>query len=649
MNVINIESQRSTVVFAAEELKKYLRMLMPRAGEFRLSFGGESRGRENEGGIFFRLGLMEDMGISAAYPFDKKLDDVIFIDADENGGTIAGSNEGAVVIAVYRYLKKCGCRWLFPGIDGELVPFTDKLPEVKTEKKASYRYRGQCNEGAESQRCMMETIDYNQKIGLNSYMLEFDIPTAYYDWYYKHLGNSCREPEPVSADTILRWKRQCEAEISKRGLKFHDMGHGWTAEPFGLSSLGIWEREDQEIPEKVRPFLAELEGVRDIYKGVALNTNICMSTPEARAIMANYIADYAEKQNNVDFLHIWLADASNNHCECEKCKKKTPTDWYVMLLNDIDAEFTKRNLSSHLVFISYYDTMWAPKTERIKNESRFTMLFAPISRTYSETYGVDADVSKITDYKLNDNILPKGMAEGLGYLKKWQEVWHGDSFVYEYHFWQQQFLDLSGLYHARLLYEDVRALKKHGLGGIIEDGSQRSFFPTGFSYYVYGETLFDSEQDFEELKKDYFTNAFGEDWSLALDYLEKVKSLIDFEYVTGNRGTVNEKGEYHRFINPEYVEKAREMKKEAEAFEKIAKAHRYGVHRTQNVSWNILAHHCRFVSLMCDVIEAAASGAKEKANEKFKIWKDEFSEREVYIEANYDHFSAERVLNRFTN
>ena len=73
---------------------------------------------------------------------------------------------------------------------------------------------------------------------------------------------------------------------------------------------------------------------------MALNTNICMSNPEAREIMAAYIADYAAVQTNVDFLHIWLADASNNHCECEKCAEKVMTDWYVMLMNDIDRHLT---------------------------------------------------------------------------------------------------------------------------------------------------------------------------------------------------------------------------------------------------------------------------------------------------------------------
>ena len=639
MNYIIKKSDLSAVSFASEELKKYLRMLMPRAGEFIIT---ETEPDENID-LLFKVGLFDSLNINRETSY---LDDTVYVKADEKGGIISGSNGVSVLTAVYRYLKELGCFWLFPGIDGEIVPVIEKLKKVDIEKTASYRYRGQCNEGAESQRCMMETIDYNAKVGLNSYMLEFDIPTAYYDWYYKHLSNSKREPEPVSRETILQWKRMCETEISKRGLKFHDMGHGWTAEPFGLSSVNIWEKEEQEISDEVRNYLAEVKGERKLYDNIALNTNVCMSNPIVRSKMAKYIADYAEKQNNVDFLHIWLADASNNHCECEKCREKIPSDWYVMLLNDIDAEFTKRNLKSHLVFISYVDTLWAPTTEKIKNESRFTMLFAPITRTYSETFGEDANLNALRDFKINQNKLPNGMGENLGYLKKWQEVWKGDTFVYEYHFWMQQFLDLSGLYHARLLYDDVRGLKKHNLKGIIEDGSQRSFFPTGFSYYVYGETLFDSSVSFEKLKEDYFKNAFGENYKEVLNYLESVNELIDFEYLSGNKGTYNGKGEYQRYINPEYTEKAEKLKEIAAGFRKFAKENRYGRFRAQNVSYNIIAEHTVFVELICDIITEASKGNKEKAIEKFEIWNDSFSEKEVYFETNYDHYSANKVIRR---
>ena len=376
MNIYKITSH-PVVDFAAEELKKYLWMMMPEGGAISVAYAPEAK----EG---FRLGLMSDFDIDTSEAEDLALDDILHIDTDEKGGIIAGSNPRSVLLAVYRYLTLNGCRWLFPGIDGEYIPVQDVKP-TKYHKMADCRYRGQCNEGAEFQQNMMETIDFTPKIGMNVYMLEFDTPKYYYDCYYDHKRNPNREPEPINATTVKQWKRQCEAEIAKRGLQFHDMGHGWTAEPFGINSIDGWRPEEgYELPEEARKYVAMIDGERKLYGNVALNTQFCMSNPEARTIVSKYIVEYAQMHQNVDYLHVWLADATHNHCECDECRKKIPSDWYVMLLNEIDERLTAADLATRIVFICYTDTTWAPLTERLKNRDRFSFMLAAISRSYAE-------------------------------------------------------------------------------------------------------------------------------------------------------------------------------------------------------------------------------------------------------------------------
>ena len=160
------------VDYAAEELKKYLRMMMPECGDIYISraFGGVP----TDG---FVLGLMEDFGISTEEATDLVIDDILHIDTTDTAGIIAGSNPRSVLMAVYRFLRENGCRWLYPGVDGEYIPMQD-VHGVKFHKLADMRYRGWCNEGAESQQCMMETIEFAPKIGLNTYMIEFFTPFA---------------------------------------------------------------------------------------------------------------------------------------------------------------------------------------------------------------------------------------------------------------------------------------------------------------------------------------------------------------------------------------------------------------------------------------------------------------------------------------
>ncbi|MBR4288844.1 MAG: DUF4838 domain-containing protein, partial [Clostridia bacterium] len=384
-----------TIDFAAEELKEYLRMMMPEGGDIAISYDPEAK----DG---FRLGLLEDFGLTFEGE-DPVLDDVVHIDTDKKGGILAGSNPRSVLFAVYRFLRLNGCRWLYPGVDGEYIPICDVAP-TKYHKMADHRFRGHCNEGAESQQCMLETIDFYAKQEINVYMIEFDNPFTYYDSYYSHVHNeNNRPPEPVTPENVKQWKRQCEAQIAKRGLMFHDMGHGWTAEPFGISSLEGWKpvKDDSFLTDEQRSFLAEMNGVRGLFRGVPLNTNLCMSNPKVRTMMAEYIANYAEAHQNVDYLHIWLADSANNHCECEECQKLRPSDFYLMMLNELDEILTAKNLDTRLVFIAYFDTLFAPLQEKIKNPKRFSLLYAPITRKYTESIDENSIFPEAKEYVRN--------------------------------------------------------------------------------------------------------------------------------------------------------------------------------------------------------------------------------------------------------
>jgi hypothetical protein len=153
--------------FAAEELKKYLRMMMPQQDEIDILYDPSA----TDG---FRLGLLSDFGLPCEAE-DPVLDDVIHVETDAEGGILAGSNPRSVLFAVYRMLRENGCRWLYPGVDGEYIPVKNIGP-IRYHKLADHRFRGHCNEGAECQQSMLETIDFFAKQELNVYMLEFDIP-----------------------------------------------------------------------------------------------------------------------------------------------------------------------------------------------------------------------------------------------------------------------------------------------------------------------------------------------------------------------------------------------------------------------------------------------------------------------------------------
>ena len=626
------------VDFAAEELKKYLRMMMPRCGEIEIVYHPDA----TDG---FRLGLMRDFGLDTAEAADTTLDDILHIDTDENGGVIAGSNPRSVLLAVYRYLTINGCRWLFPGIDGELIP-TKGIEAVKYHKMADCRYRGQCNEGAEYQPNMMEAIDFTPKIGMNIFMIEFDNPKAYYDWYYDHRNNSNREAEPVSAEQVLQWKRQCEAEMSKRGLQFHDMGHGWTARAFDVDTTDGWTKVDESlVPAESRQFIAMMNGERKMFRGEPLNTNFCMSNPAARAKVVKEIADYASLATNVDYLHVWLADGSRNHCECSVCRQKIPTDWYIMMMNEVDAELTARNLDTRIVFICYVDTTWAPETVKINNPDRFSLLVAAISLDYTEPVdaNLDTDSIVIKPYELNKSPLPGSVNEYLAHAKRWKKPCPVPQFVYEYHFWLAQYHDLGVLDSARLIYDDVRGYYANGCQGIIEDGSQRSYFPNGFAFYVYASTLFDTSVKFEDLIEDYFSHAYGKDWKEVLTFMERVGKLVNYEYLNGKK-SIDEK--YGKYYNPAIAEACKQLPALVDSFSAFAEAHKNAPWRAQTVSYKLLRYYLKYLNGMAEPLFLKASGKSKQAKAAWWEFVERFGNCELDIERWYDQFLCTHSVGR---
>lgn len=623
MNIVKI-CANPVVDYAAEELKKYLRMMMPDSGDIGISYDPMAQ----DG---FRLGLMENFGLDTSEALDLKLDDVLYIDTDEFGGIIAGSNPRSVLLAVYRYLRENGCRWLYPGIDGEYIPIQDVQP-VKYHKKADHRFRGMCNEGAESQQCMMETIEFCPKIGMNVYMLEFDIPFFYYHQYYTHNQNKNRLPEPITHEQVKQWKRLCEVEIAKRGMQFHDMGHGWTADPFGFDSSDGWETSTQDITDEMRECLALIDGERTFWHGVPLNTNVCMSNPKVRTRMATAVADYAEKHQNVDILHVWLADGSKNHCECEECKKARPADHYIKIMNELDQILTARKLDTRIAFISYVDTLWAPLVERIKNPDRFVLLFAPITRVYTESSNKDTPKIQAPEFVYNGWDVPKSMAATNALLREWKKAWPGAVFDYEYHFWLHQYFDPGAMYFSRRIYDDIRGLKDLQVDGYVEDGSQRSFFPNGLNLAVYAEALFDSNASYEDILADYMRHAYGADWEQVAEHLSAISEIFDFACMSQGyaEDCVDEETGNRLARLAEVLKKGKEL---------IGKNLSMPV-RVQTVSYRLLWRHLEYCEKLGEIIVAKTQKETEKAFALGEAFTESFGKYEYEIERYYDHYLA---------
>ncbi len=588
-----------TVEFAASELTKYMSLLLGH------DVPVTQTDAVNEEAI--SVGLIADMPeLAVPDVTDPALDDAIAISVHSGKGIIAGINPRSVLIAVYRYLTEQGCRWVRPGVDGEYVPKVDHLRGVTLAETPSYRHRGICIEGAVSVDHVRNIIDWMPKLGYNGYFTQFRESYTFFDRWYSHEGNPLVKGEHISVADAQRYLANCVDEIGKRGLLYHAVGHGWTCEPFGISGLS-WDSCDVELDEATTQFLAEVKGERKLWGGVPLNTNLCYGNPEVRRRIVEDIADYSVKNPHIDIMHFWLADGSNNHCECPLCCDTRPSDLYVQMLNELDELLSSRNIPVKIVFLIYVDLLWPPVKYTILNPDRFILMFAPITRTYSSPLAIQTQPLPLAPFVRNELEMPKSVEENVAFLQSWQQDCPCDSFDFDYHLMWDHYKD-PGYYNiSELINQDVKMLQVLGLNGFVSCQTQRACFPTGLPMVTLGQTLWDNLLSFDAIANDYFKSAYGADGKQVQAYLSRLSELFDPVHLRREKPAVS----------PESALMFQIARQVILDFQPVIEEHLSGDISCWNSSWHYLKHHAEISLPLADALFARASGDKEKAHE---IW-----------------------------
>ena len=625
MNICKVRAHH-VIDFAAEELKKYLRMMMPEKSEIPISFDPHA----TEG---FRLGLLEDFGLSDE-GCDPILDDIIHIDATVDGGILAGSNPRSVLFAVYRLLKLNGCRFFYPGPSGEVIPHQE-ITETKYHKLADHRFRGHTIEGSPSLEHVLSYIDFHAKEELNAFGLY--CVDVYQRRFYEHQMNRANRPaEPYDGNVAeTQWRALYESEVKKRGLILFSGEHDMipAAVGFDLAARELYRSGEKKINEEIRPYLAQLNGKRDLFRRDILCTNLCYSNPKVRTLIADQAVIQAKQKPQLDYLGFTVADGSKNHCECPECTKKRPSDWYVMILNEIDEKFTKENIPTKVLFSFYVDMIFAPTQEKLNNPSRFLFQFCPISRSYSSSITEETVIPAPKPFQYNAWEKPTTAAEAFALFLEWKDVFSGPCSVFEYHFWRAQYRDPGSTTLARRLYEDTLSHKVMGTCGCMQDGSNRSFWPNGFAGHIYAETLMNRAADYEQEQADYYEHLYGADWQKVLKYLTGISKAFDFAYMQGECSSDPVKGPHY---NPQRAEALAEVKELTAELRSVEKGHKYDLIPTQGTAWRMLLLHAEYCEGLAEVFTEKSLGHNRHALELFRTFLERFGKHEIETERYLD-------------
>ena len=630
--VIHRLSGSAPVRFAADELARYLEEMTGAATAVRPA----RRYDEKLGGLWVGVADRFGRALHQDLPAGDLFHDAILVRVRGDRGILAGANPRSVVFAVYRYLEELGCRWFRPGADGEWVPGLRKLPSrrIVLDEQPSARHRCICIEGSCSTEHVRDMIDYAARRGFNSYFLQFRNAYTFFERWYAHERPQGRHAF-TEAGADRAW-RSAKREAHRRGLLLHTVGHGWTCEPFGIPGLE-WAPLEQAVPAKTRQYFAEVSGERALWGGVPLNTNLCYSDPHVQKTMAGAVTDYAEAHPDEAVVHVWLADGSNNQCECASCQPARPSDFYVQILNQIDAELSSKGLSTRIVLLAYVDLLWAPQRERIANPDRFILMFAPITRSYSAplVQGSAKPPRRLAPYRRNRLRFPDDPAENLRLLKGWERCFRGEVVDFDYHLMFDPENDPSGMEIVPILHRDLHDLAALGMDGFITCQRTRVAFPTGLALHVIGRTLWDREQPYEEMVDQYFLDLFGPDGLAVRDYLVKLGRLFDSPFLRG------EKPDGERSARRKWAQVAAHTEAFSARIEK-GRCIRLGF---RAAAWELLGEHACYVRL-CAELFGQLYRDDPRVVGTYKQLQTEFRRRLPRLHHVLDTFYALRMLGR---
>lgn len=623
--------EKRTVIFAAEEIKKYLSQLTDDSIML-IDCYNDFTGVEKD---FLSVGVgLSDEILPVE---DKDINDSIFVDVEGKTGVITGVNSRSVLLAAYKYLKELGFKFVRPGKDGEYPPESLSNKRITVCEKASLNHRAVGLEGADFYENTVDYIDWLPKLGMNAFFIEFFIPMVFYKRWFEISPNPNTPKTHLEEDDVMGATRMFFDEMEKRGLLNHLIGHGWTARSFGVSA-NTWEPNDNDdVPEDVRQHLALLNGERKYHMNIPIATQCCYYNDETRKRFVDYVVSYCREQDYVEVLHIWLADATNNYCECEKCIDHTASDGYVKLLNDIDSEFTRLGMKTRIGAVVYDDTLWTPVAEKINNPSRFILTFGPISRSYSESYDA-RNKGVIKEYVRNNNKFPKKTADLMAHIVKWREETGCEVMLYDYHY-QWDCYKAFGYYEsAKRICEDIKELKNFDIHSFMSCQPCRSFFPTAFGQHIMAAALWDDSIDFEKTAASVLSDEFGKDWKKVADFLEELTQLMLPKVIRREEPVVGE-------------ENAVSFKKAYALADNFLKTNLSGDITYENevikTSWENLVPYCELIKLLMECyITLAEDNYKE---ETLKAIEEHVFEHEWNLRYVFDTYEFLKVVREFVD
>lgn len=420
---------------------------------------------------------------------------------EKNRVILSGHPAAGVRLAMNYFLEKLGCRYLWPGAEGKVIPERETLyaPEMELNTVPVLVVRGIRNANP--------------------------APRGRVLWGFK----ACGMTDP--ADVKLYCKTFAEKNVDAKGNQTMWQWHGMGARggfSWGHAFGHFWTRYGAKHPEY---FALQPEGSRDQSLSPD-RPRLCLGNPAAADAAARDILAFFAANPKAGSRSICLNDGgATSFCMCKVCRQLDPVNAHPQKMSFSIAG--QRKVFDYVSLTNRVLTFSNRIAEKVAAKYPDKLLSVYIYSVYSSLpVSVRPHPALIFCLTNQSYVNEAGRQKCLDDFRKWTSF--GNRVFFRPNALWGHFQIIAPQNYARKMFNDLEYYKANGLAGTDFDCLERQWSGKGLIYYTLLKAHWNPDRlSFDDLFDDYCRSGFGTAAAEVKAYWTKLEQLTDRAAETG--------------------------------------------------------------------------------------------------------------------
>ncbi|MBO4648484.1 MAG: DUF4838 domain-containing protein [Lentisphaeria bacterium] len=414
----------------------------------------------------------------------------------EKGRVLLSGPADGLPLAVFYFLEKLGCRYLWPGELGKVIPSKPTLHAPKMDLKAAPTLQARrVRHNVDSKPSSLSTG--MRLAGVRDLKVEQDYARLYSAKSVDHKGNS----------RMFRWHGQGARTHYQWG---HAMGY-------------LWKKYGAEHPEY---FALQANGSRS-QAAAPDRPRLCKSNPGLAEAIFHDAEEYFTTHPKANSRSVCLNDGGHTcFCMCENCRKLDPVNAYPITMNIRQPgggikPVAYVSLTDRVLF--FFNRVAEQLVRKFPDKKLSIYIYSHYSTLPVKVRPHPAMVLYLTDFSYTNEARRQRC---LNDYAKWC------SFGNPVLFRPNALLGFAGALapqnYARKIFNDLEFFKANGLVGTDYDCNEKHWSCKGLTYYALLKAHWNPDRlDFDAILDDYCRSGFGPAAEEVKQYFLQVEKITD--------------------------------------------------------------------------------------------------------------------------